>query len=57
MPVAFRKVRFWRVVEAVAKILDKVTRPVFEIEKSVVVAKAVEEAIEKSVVFVSPLFA
>lgn len=53
--VEFTAVKFCSVEEPVVSKLASVTRPVFDIEKSVVVAEAVELAIAKSVVFVSPL--
>jgi len=42
--------------EQVPKVEAKVVEPMFDIEKSVVVAEAVEEPMAKSVVAVSPLF-
>jgi len=45
------------VVAAVADNVWSVTRPVFDIEKRVVVADWVEDAIKKRLVLVSPLFA
>ena len=52
VPVAFTKVKFCSVVDPVSTRFVAVTKPVFEIEKSVLVAKElVDEAIAKSVGF------
>ena len=72
VPVAFTNVTFWSVVEPMTRRFvvvsavvvpppkenaPPVISPVLEMEKSDVVALAVDEAMEKSVVFVSPSLA
>ncbi len=54
---AFASAPNWKTASPVPELSPIVVRPVFETEKSVVVAVAVEEPIAKSVVAVSPLLA